>query len=77
MLRSFWFMTSSGLGYGATGYDQADAEALLLSFGYPAEGIVVTGGTSDVKHADLEQNHVAPNIGAMVVRGVWFPRHNV
>jgi hypothetical protein len=77
MLRSFWFRTSSGLGYGATGYDQADAEALLLAFGYPTEGIVVTGVTPDVRHADLEQNHVAPNAGPIVVRGVWFPRHNV
>lgn len=77
MLRSFWFTTSSGLGYGATGYDQADAEALLQTLGYPAKGVVVTGVTPDVKHADLEQNQVVPNIGPMLVRGVWFPRHNV
>lgn len=77
MLRSFWFTTSSGLGYGATGYDQADAEALLQSFGYPLEGVRIIRVTPDIKQSDLEQNHVAPNSGPVIVRGVWFPFHNL
>ena len=77
MLRSFWFTTTGGLGFGVTGYDQVDAESLLRGLGYPAEGVSITGVIADVTYAALEQNHVAPNIGPMVVRGVWFPRHNV
>lgn len=77
MLTAFWFKTSIGLGYGVTAHDRRDAEALLRAFGYPRPGEVVCDVISGIRHAELEQNHVAPNAGPIVVRGVWFPRHNL
>lgn len=77
MLTAFWFTTNKGLGYGVTAASQAEAERLLQQFGYPLSGIKVTGVIHNVQHKDLDQNHVAPNAGPMVVRGIWYPRHNV
>jgi len=76
MLTAFWFHTSKGLGYGVTAFSREDAEDLLWSFGYPRVGEVVTGVVKDITHAQLDQNHVVPNAGPIVVRDVWFPNHS-
>lgn len=86
-LRRFWVRferiappTFLNLGCGVTARDEADALALLeeclvgLSIveRLPRVDRVVEG----VSFEDLEQNHVAPNVGNMVARGVWFPALN-
>jgi hypothetical protein len=76
MLTAFWFHTSKGLGYGVTAFSREDAEDLLRSFGYPRDGETVTGIAKDITHAQLDQNHVVPNAGPIVVRGVWYPNHS-
>lgn len=77
MLTAFWFKTAVGLGYGVTAHDQRDAERLLGDLGYPRPGEVVSDIITGIRHRELDQNHVVPNAGPIVVRGVWFPRHNV
>jgi hypothetical protein len=77
MLKRFWFTTSLGHGYGVTATSQLDAESLLRSFGYPRENESVVEVIENITVADLDANHVIPNAGPIVLRGVWFPRHNL
>ena len=77
MLIPFWFKTTRGLGYGVTAASQEDAMQLLRDFGYPRWDEEIVAVDSDVEFSALDQNHVVPNAGPIVVRGVWFPRHNV
>jgi hypothetical protein len=76
MLKRFWFTTHPGLGYGVTATSRSEAEVLLSSFGYPHESEKIVGVIEDIAIGDLDQNHVVPNAGPMVVFGVWFPNHS-
>ncbi|MFC3653119.1 hypothetical protein ACFONN_16285 [Dyella humi] len=77
MLTSFWFNTNTGLGFGVTAESQEAAEELLRQYGYLSTGTEVTGVIFGIEFAALDQKHVVPNAGPMVIRGVWYPRHNV
>ena len=77
-LRRFWFQLSQGGGIGVTA--GSEVEALELAEGarvrfYPAASIVEV--VLDVEVSALDQDHVLPNAGPVVVRGVWYPRLNV
>ncbi|UHQ18314.1 hypothetical protein LVB87_08745 [Lysobacter sp. KIS68-7] len=50
---------------------------LLSDFGYPRPGEKIVEVLSDVEFSALDQNHVVPNAGPIVIRGVWFPLHNL
>jgi hypothetical protein len=50
---------------------------LLRTFEYPRPGEEIMEVVTDVGFAALDQNVVVPNAGPIVVRGVWFPKHNV
>jgi hypothetical protein len=50
---------------------------LLRGLGYPRPGEEITDVVTGVACAALDQNHVVPNAGPIVVRGVWFPMHNL
>jgi hypothetical protein len=76
MLTAFWFRTSKGLGYGVTAFSQEDAEELLRSFGYLRDGETLKAIEKGVAHTQLDQDHVVPNMGPIVVRGVWYPNHS-
>jgi hypothetical protein len=76
-LLAFWIVPPSKhgpLGFGVTAFDLEDALQIIASFGYvlPDDGskLRVTQG---VKFDDLDKNHVVPNMGPMVVRGLWYP----
>ena len=77
MLTAFWFNTSSGLGFGVTAESQAAAEDLLRRYGYPSRDVEITSVVAGVKFADLDQKHIVPNAGPIIVKGIWYPRHNV
>jgi hypothetical protein len=81
-LRRYWFTfgglplghPASGLGCGVTAESRQAAESLLAEAVFkggdvpsPAEVL------EDVDVRDLDQLHVAPNMGDPAVRGVWFP----
>ena len=77
MLKRFWFATHPGIGYGVTATSQVDAESLLHKFGYPREDEIIVEVVEDISASDLDTNHVMPNAGPVVLRGVWFPKHNL
>jgi hypothetical protein len=80
-LHRFWVRlddppASLSLGMGVTGVDRADAESLLAAStflaGQPLPAIREVIEDIDVR--DVDQSHVAPNMGDPSIRGVWFPR---
>ena len=77
MLIPFWIKTNVGLGYGVTASSEQQAFELLRQYGYPRSDEIVSSVQAGVKFDALDQGHVVPNAGPMVVRGIWFPRHNV
>ena len=71
MLIPYWIECVDAPGVGITASSEADALKLL------AEAF---GGERDVEHiavlrnaSELDQNHVVPNMGNWLKRGVWYP----
>jgi hypothetical protein len=67
---------ADGFGYGVTAHDPADAIGLLAGYlqydEKEAKSIFDSVGViEDV--AEIEQNHVRPNMGNHLRRGIWFP----
>ena len=81
-LRRFWFnfeetrrFTPLNLGCGVTGYDYDDAITLLQTRVFTTETVPkINGCIEDVDVSTLDPNHVLPNIGSVVARGIWFPQ---
>ena len=76
VLRRYWFQVERGLGYGVTAMSVEDAHGLLAAHGYPGADVQIVGVIEDVSVNALDTDHVLPNVGPVVIRGVWFPRHN-
>ena len=77
-LRRYWFPLSTGLGIGVTA--ASDAEAAALAFDARrryAPTATLLEPIVDVDVRTLDPGHVQPNIGPVVVRGVWFPCENL
>jgi hypothetical protein len=80
-LRRFWFEfertlahTPFGLGCGFTAFDREDALAILRERVGACEDIgKVVRCEEDVDVSTLDEKHVLPNMGSVLVRGVWFP----
>ena len=79
-LRRYWFKfrtprfpAALNIGCGVSAYSYEDAVNLLRErvFGGKEPDIVVCDADVDV--SKLDHKHVLPNIGSMVVRGIWFP----
>lgn len=81
-LTRFWFnfeqtrsFSPVNLGCGITAYDYDDAITLLHKRVFTNETVpTITACIQDVDVSTLDPNHVLPNIGSVVVRGVWFPQ---
>lgn len=80
-LRAYWITTGvrwGPLGFGVTAFTVDDAVALLHSEGFELsenlEGVQIR---ENVTFAELDQNHVVPNMGPMNMRGVWYPSCNL
>jgi hypothetical protein len=78
-LISFWITTSDPdgpCGFGVTAWSIEDAAALLKEAGYRIElGSAMV--RENVLPHDIDENHVAPNAGPSVLRGVWYPCLNI
>jgi hypothetical protein len=66
-------------GIGVTAYSESDAFALVRAQGFDrwyadASEVRVDKG---VRLSDLDPRNVAPNIGPMQFRGVWYPAANI
>ena len=78
MLRRFWFPLSRGFGIGVTAATEDEARLMAEDTrSRHFSDAVFTGLVPDVEFAALAQNHVVPNAGPVVVRGVWYPRLNL
>ena len=80
-LHRFWFTFKNPppfsplkLGCGVTAYNSEDALAILdktlFANSTPPEIDTIT---EEVDIQSLDENHVIPNMGVVVIRGVWFP----
>ncbi len=60
--------------FGVTAFSVEDAFQIIEEAGHELpedrSSLRVTEG---VRVSDLDQKHVVPNIGPMVVRGLWYP----
>src|SRR5262245_60312963 len=64
--------------YGVSAYSLDDAVALLAANGYaldPHDPAVSV--REHVVLDDFERRHIAPSMGPMQFRGVWYPQHNL
>jgi hypothetical protein len=84
-LRRYWFTfewkdqderpLGALLGIGVTASDRADAESLLRERVFRKSELPLISSTiEDVDISRLDQDHVIPNMGNVLVRGVWFPQ---
>jgi hypothetical protein len=82
LLRRYWFAfkafphpTALNLGCGVTAYSYEDALHLLRERVFPASDLPeIVDFKVDVDVTRLDSNHVVPNLGLVVDRGVWFPQ---
>jgi hypothetical protein len=83
LLIPFWIQPlSDGAfaphGYGVTAFSLSDALQILREFGHKLPNDLSRFKiTEGVRVSDLDQNHIVPNIGPIVVRGVWFPLQQI
>lgn len=88
-LKHYWFgfdlknysndsFIASMLGYGVTAYSTEDAKDLLMKEIFNnMELPTLISLKENIKVSDIEANHVAPNIGLFIEKGVWFPNMNM
>ncbi len=63
----------AAFGMGVTARDLDDALALLRERLGPCE----IGSSRRIRSMEeVEQNHVRPNMGNFLVRGIWYPNHS-
>jgi hypothetical protein len=60
-------------GCGVTASDLEDALSLLKQHVFPTGLPSIGGLVEDVDVSTLDQGHVLPNMGNVLVRGIWFP----
>jgi hypothetical protein len=80
-LRRYWFDFEAiaepsplNLGCGVTAHDYDDAVALLTSHVLSGQPLLrIRRVLSDIDISTLDEKHVLPNIGSVLVRGIWFP----
>ena len=79
LLTSYWIAAPGpklASSFGVTAYSIEDAFSLLAEAGYPFDQNEVTV-IENIRFEDLDPNHIVPNMGPMVLRGVWYPFLNV
>jgi hypothetical protein len=87
MLRRYWFRFRLAadaapapgvrLGCGVTAYNYEDALHLLLQVVFTNDVLPpIQEVIEDVDVSTLDANHVLPNMGVPIWRGVWFPQNS-
>lgn len=77
-LRRYWFPVDREFGIGVTAFSEEEARRLAeeTKAKYGCRGSVGPV-VVDVDVSTLDANHVLPNIGPPVIRGVWYPQLNL
>jgi hypothetical protein len=78
LLTAYWITSPTQpwgpLGYGVTAWSVEDALRIIRGWGFelpdPLDLVSIQDG---ITVADLDQSHVVPNMGPIVLRGMWFP----
>jgi len=84
-LRRYWFSFELAiadkpppgtlLGVGVTARDREDAEHLVRERVFASAPLPpIASVAEDVDVSGLDEDHVLPNMGNVMIRGVWFPR---
>ena len=60
-----------GLGVGVTARSESDACELVTRIVDDGSSMAVVQPVEDMN--SIEQNHVRPNMGNPLIRGIWFP----
>jgi hypothetical protein len=74
-LTPFWIVApSKPLGFGVTAFSLVDALHIIEDAGYdlPKDRSILRI-TEGIRVDDLDEHHIVPNMGPIVVRGMWFP----
>ena len=73
-LIPFWIEPPGVHGFGVTAFSLSDALRILEDAGHslPQDRSTLRV-TERVRISDLDQSHIVPNIGPLVVRGIWYP----
>jgi hypothetical protein len=78
-LTTFWIKSpvkQAGLGFGVTAWSLSEALNIIGALGYrhylpeDLNEVCVDEGVT-VEH--LDQGHVLPNMGPIIMRGMWYP----
>jgi hypothetical protein len=81
-MKVYWIVlrdeNRAGPGFGITARDWNDAISLLAEatkvvFAAPADEEAIESWREVRSVDELDQNHVVPNMGSVLGRGVWFP----
>jgi hypothetical protein len=80
-LYRFWFrfhnppqFSPLGLGCGITAFNRADANMILRDEVFKEYGeLIIDTVVEKVDIRTLDQLHVVPNMGQILIRGVWWP----
>jgi hypothetical protein len=76
-LTPFWIVPPSKhgpLGFGVTAFSFADALRIIEEAGYElSDDRATLRVMAGIRTVDLDQFHVVPNMGPIVVRGLWYP----
>jgi hypothetical protein len=64
------------MGFGVTAYSLEDAIQIIQKWGYEVPNDLNGFVVSENIHYDQLDKHVQPNMGPMVVRGLWYPNQN-
>jgi hypothetical protein len=82
MLKRFWFgferfrePTPLNFGCGVTAFTYDDAVNLMNQEVFDGQGLPeIVRAIENVNPNELDRNHVLPNIGLILVRGIWWPQ---
>ncbi len=77
-LIAFWIVPPGERGpfyaFGVTAFSLNDAFRIIEDAGYALPEDKSTLHVKDgITISDLDQSHIAPNIGPLIVRGLWYP----
>jgi hypothetical protein len=62
------------IGCGVTAYTIEDAKFLMKQQLFKSEIPDISRVVENVEISQLDQDHVVPNMGNVLKRGIWFPR---
>ena len=77
ILTVYWIESpdvASPFGFGVTAFSVEDAFRLLRKAGINVpQDVSKYRVKENIKFADIDPHHIGPNMGPIVVRGVWYP----